>query len=463
MSTTLRIALLAGLLALASNLAIIGFIHLQTRDEIVSTLRRQVAEESTSMAGVYKARGLAGLKQEIADSVEVGDPQLAVAVLGGDGRPLFGNVETVLQPKPPLSASVRAALVNIRGNATPLEAAVSLRRLSGGNWLLNGRTVPEGVSLRETLERSLLVALAVSVLLGLLCGVLIGEYVDRRVRQIVRVADRISGGDMSRRVPLSGARDSFEGLARQINQMLDRISTLMGELRMLTDSLAHDLRSPVGRLRAAADAALSAKSPEERDQMLGAVIRQSDALMRILSTALEIARSEAFTSQNQFSWFDPALLAEELVEMYEPLAEEAGAAVTLDRTNIVLPIFGHRQLLAQALSNLIENSIKYASSGEAIAVVVRDEDSTLNLGVADKGPGIPEERREEARRRFGRLDPSRTAEGAGLGLSLVQAIAHLHQGELMLADNAPGLIALLQLPIRGRPNEAEPPLRHTLN
>lgn len=462
MSTTLRIALLAGLLALASNLAIIGFIHLQTRDEIVSTLRRQVAEESASMAGVYKARGLSGLRQEIADSVEVGDPQLTVAVLDGHGRPLFGNVETVLQPRPPLSGNVRAALVKIRGSSTPLEAAVSLRRLSGGSWLLNGRTVPEGVSLRETLERSLLVALAVSVLLGLLCGVLIGEYVDRRVRQIVRVADRISGGDMSRRVPLSGARDSFEGLARQINHMLDRISTLMGELRMLTDSLAHDLRSPVGRLRAAADAALSARSPEERDQMLGAVIRQSDALMRILSTALEIARSEAFTSQNQFSWFDPALLAEELVEMYEPLAEEAGAAVTLDRTGMVLPIFGHRQLLAQALSNLIENSIKYGSSGETIAVVVRDEDSTLSLGVADRGPGIPEELRDEARRRFGRLDPSRTAEGAGLGLSLVQAIAHLHQGELVLADNAPGLIALLQLPIRGRPNEAAPP-RHVLN
>jgi signal transduction histidine kinase len=206
----------------------------------------------------------------------------------------------------------------------------------------------------------------------------------------------------------------------------------------------------VGRLRAAADAALSAKTAEERDQMLGAVIRQSDSLMRILSTALEIARSEAFTSQNQFSWFDPAQLAEELVEMYEPLAEEGGAVVTLDRAKMTLPIFGHRQLLAQALSNLIENAIKYASSGEAIAVVVRDEDSTLSLGVADRGPGIPEELRSEARRRFGRLDPSRTAEGAGLGLSLVQAIAHLHQGELVLADNAPGLIALLQLPIRGR-------------
>jgi signal transduction histidine kinase len=457
MSTTLRIALLAGLLALASNLAIIGFIHLQTRDEIVSTLRRQVAEESASMADVYKAHGLRGLKQEISDSVEVGDPQLAVAVLDRSGRPVFGNVDAMLQPKPPLSASVRTALLKISDEQTPLEATVSLRRLSAGAWLLNGRTVPEGVSLRETLERSLWVALVVSVVLGLLCGLLLGQYADRRVREIARVADRISGGDMSRRVPETGANDSFEELGRQINHMLDRISTLMSELRMLTDSLAHDLRSPVGRLRAAADAALSAKTTEERDQMLGAVIRQSDSLMRILSTALEIARSEAFTSQNQFSWFDPAQLAEELVEMYEPLAEEGGAVVTLDRAKMILPIFGHRQLLAQALSNLIENAIKYASSGEAIAVVVRDEDSTLSLGVADRGPGIPEELRSEARRRFGRLDPSRTAEGAGLGLSLVQAIAHLHQGELVLADNAPGLIALLQLPIRGRGENFEPP------
>jgi signal transduction histidine kinase len=258
---------------------------------------------------------------------------------------------------------------------------------------------------------------------------------------------------MSGRVPLSGGNDSFERLSRQINHMLDRISTLMSELRMLTDSLAHDLRSPVGRLRAAADAALAADTPEERDQMLGAIIRQSDSLMRILTTALEIARSEAFTSQNQFSWFDPAQLADELVEMYEPVAEEAGAAMRLDRSSVV-PVFGHRQLLAQALSNLIENAIKYASSGGEIAVLVHDEDSTLKLGVTDRGPGIPVERRDEARRRFGRLDPSRSEEGAGLGLSLVQAIAHLHQGELALIDNSPGLVALLQIPIRGDGKQA---------
>jgi signal transduction histidine kinase len=448
MPTKLRIAVLAGLLALASNVAIIGFIHLQTRDEIVTALRRQVAEQSAVFADIYRAGGVQGLRGAIVDSVESGDPQVAAALLDRKGRPVFGNIAQVLAPRTAPSSGERSALLRMQGQPAPVEAAVSIRRLKDGEWLLNGRTVPEGISLRETLEQSLLVALAMSVLLGTLCGLAIGQYVDRRVRRIVRVTDRISGGDMSDRVPLSGARDSFEGLAIQINQMLDRISTLMAELRMLTDSLAHDLRSPVGRLRAAADAALSARSEEERDQMLGAIIRQSDALMRILTTALEIARSEAFTSQNQFGWFDPSALAGELVEMYEPLAEEAGAAIALEAPAVSQPVFGHRQLLAQALSNLVENAIKYAASGGRIDVLVERVDSVVRLGVADRGPGIPPERREDARRRFGRLDPSRSEEGAGLGLSLVQAIAHLHQGELVLGENHPGLVALLELPVR---------------
>jgi signal transduction histidine kinase len=448
MSTKLRIALLAGFLAFASNLLIIGFIHFQTRDEIVSELRHQVAEQSSALGQVYRSEGMNGLKREIREATESGD-QVAVAIIDRSGKPLDGNIDSIISPDASSFGRARTAVLRMKGENSLLEATINLRPIAGGQWLLTGRTVPGGISLRETLERSLLVALAVSVLLGLLCGLILGQYVDSRIHEIVMVADRIGGGDMSGRVPLSGANDSFERLSRQINQMLDRISTLMGELRMLTDSLAHDLRSPVGRLRAAADAALTAETPEERDQMLGAIIRQSDSLMRILTTALEIARSEAFTSKNQFSWFDPAQLAGELVEMYEPVAEEAGAAMRLDRSSVVVPVYGHRQLLAQALSNLIENSIKYASSGGEIAVLVHDEDSTLKLGVTDRGPGIPEERRDEARRRFGRLDPSRSEEGAGLGLSLVQAIAHLHQGELALFDNSPGLIALLQIPIRG--------------
>ena len=446
MPTTLRIALLAGLLSLAASLAVIGFIHWQTHDQSAAALARQVEAQGAVLDDVYRSGGLPALANIMDDMSD--EPQVAVAVLDERGKALSGNVAELSASALPLKRGYRAAVLRLDDEAAPREAAIILRPLAGGRWLLNGRTVAEGISLRQTLERSLGLSLALSVLLGLLCGLILGQYVERRVRGIVTVADRISGGEMSQRVPVSGAKDAFGQLARQINQMLDRIATLMGELRMLTDSLAHDLRSPVGRLRAAADAAISAKDPHERDQLLGDVIRQADSLMRILTTVLEIGRSEALTSQNQFSWFDPGELAAELAEMYEPVAEEAGMAMRFDRRSAVLPLFGHRQLLAQALSNLIENAIKYARSGGTMIVRVETGEGMVRIGVADRGPGIAEAQRAQARRRFGRLDESRSDEGAGLGLALVEAIAHLHQGELILEDHEPGLLAWLQLPMR---------------
>jgi signal transduction histidine kinase len=233
----------------------------------------------------------------------------------------------------------------------------------------------------------------------------------------------------------------------QINAMLDRISTLMEELRLLTDSLAHDLRSPASRLRAAAHAAAESDDPAEQEELLGSVVRNADALIRILTTVLEITRSEALTGRNQFAWFDVGELAAELAEMYDPLAEERGASLRYDRPHRPVPLYGHRQLLAQAMSNLVENAIRYGSSGGEIAVRVRPGEKQIRIEVADRGPGIPPDRREEALRRFGRLDSSRSDEGAGLGLALAESIAHLHEGELLLDDNEPGLLTALQLPV----------------
>ncbi|WP_309660833.1 ATP-binding protein [Sphingomonas sp.] len=446
MLTTLRIALLAGLLALVSNLAIISFIQWRTHDEGVAVLRQQVAEQAAVLADVYRSGGIAALQSAVDDTIDPADPQAAAAVLDARGRPRVGNLAALVGHKGSLTEGYHTALLQMDGETTPREAAIVLHRLPGGAWLLSGRTVAEGLSLRQTLERSLLICALLSILLGLACGLILAGYVGRRVRGIVTVADRISGGDLTQRVPLSGARDAFEGLARQFNHMLDRIGRLMAELRMLTDSLAHDLRSPVGRLRAAADAALAAEQPEERDQLLANVIRQADALMRILTTVLEISRSEALTGRNQFDWFDPGELASELAEMYEPLADEANIALTIERRNVILPLFGHRQLLAQAVSNLVENAIRYAAAGGEIRIVVTQEDTFSRLSVSDRGPGIPALQRTEARRRFGRLDSSRSAEGAGLGLALVEAITHLHNGKLVLDDNHPGLIVHLELP-----------------
>jgi signal transduction histidine kinase len=450
--TTLRIALLAGLLALLSNLAVIGFIYYRTHDEAVATVHRQVTEQSKVLADVYRSGGRRALNDAIEDTMTYADPQSAVALLSPDGHQIIGNLRSVSAA--PLREGYRNALIRLTGQTTPREAALVVQRLPSGEWLVSGRIAGEGLAIRETLERSLLIALVVAGLLGLLCGVTTAHYVGRRIGNIASVANRISARDLSQRVPVSRAGDAFDRLGDQINAMLDRISALMEELRLLTDSLAHDLRSPVSRLRSAAFAAAEASDPKEQEELLGSVIRQADSLMRILTAVLEISRSEALTGRKQFHWFDVGELAAELAEMYDPLADERGAALEYARPPRPVPLLGHRQLLAQAISNLIENAIRYGATGGDIQVRVQPGERRIRVEIADRGPGIPVDRRDEARRRFGRLDSSRSDEGAGLGLALAEAIAHLHEGNLILEDNRPGLLTALELPVHGRQPQA---------
>jgi len=446
MPTTLRIALLAGLLALLSNLAVIGFIYERTHDEAVASLHRQVTEQSKVLTDVYRSGGRAALDEAIQDTLAYADPQTAVALIDANGREIEGN----LAQAPALQSmqeGYHSAVIRLRGQPSPHQSEIVLSRLPGSQWLVSGRLVGEGLAFRVTLERSLLLALMVAGLLGLLCGVILAHYVGLRIGKIATVANRISARDLSQRVPLSGVGDSFDRLGMQINAMLDRISTLMQELRLLTVSLAHDLRSPVSRLRAAAHAAAETTDPAEQEELLTSVVRNADALIRILTAVLEISRSEALTGRNQFAWFDVGELAAELAEMYDPLADERGASLNYDRPSRPVPLFGHRQLLAQAVSNLVENAIRYASDGREIDVRVRPGEKQIRIEVADRGPGIPLDRREEALKRFGRLDSSRSDEGAGLGLALAGSIAHLHDGELLLDDNRPGLLTTLELPV----------------
>ncbi|MGN6154815.1 MAG: ATP-binding protein [Sphingomicrobium sp.] len=449
MPTSIRIALLAALLALASNVAVIGFIHWQTYDESVATLRRQVTDQSYFLADIYHEGGLDAL-QSAMDEVDADDPQAKAGLLDRRGRPEFGDFALV---QTDLSDGYRTALVRLQDENVSREAAVYLHRMRNGEWLISARIAGEGLALRQTLQRSLWIGLALALLLGLACGVIVARYVGRSVRAVARVADRIGSGDLRQRVPVRGTRDPFDALARQINAMLDRINTLMDELSILTDALAHDLRSPVGRIRAAADAALTAESPERSEQLLAGIIQQADSLMRILTTILEIGRSEALTTRKQFAWFDAGELVAELAEMYEPVADEAGASLVLHRPRGELAVNGHRQLLAQALSNLIENAIKYGASGGEIALGAVRDDGQVALTVSDRGPGIPEQNRDEAKRRFRRLDSSRSLEGAGLGLALAEAIAHLHGGELVLGDCNPGLRTTIEIPVHPAPRD----------
>ncbi len=450
--TTARIAALSILLALLSNLALLGFIHFRTHDDALGALRQRVTEQADVLGDVYASGGRRALTDAITHGL-TDDPALILALMDSRGRLLIGNLSAPLRTDP-RSRDYQTGLLAVGRPARLKEAGFVVRGFPGEGWLVSGRSFDERLTLQRTLERSLIVALLLSLLLGIACGVLVARYVGLRVEAIVRAVDEIGEGDLSRRAPVAGGNDAFDRLSVRINRMVGRIAGLMDELRLITDGLAHDLRSPVGRLRSRIESALATDDEGQRDLLLGGVLEEADALTRMLATVIEISRSEAMTGRKRFARIDPTALVGELAEMYEPLAEEAGVRLRVEApAPAPVPAFmGHRQLLAQAMSNLVDNALLHGASGGQVTLSAGvAAHGMVRLGVADRGPGIAPADHAEALRRFGRLDSSRSAPGAGLGLALASAVAHLHGGRLELADAAPGLKATILLPLDTRP------------
>lgn len=447
--TTLRIAALTMLLVLCSNIAVLGFIHLRTYDDRLTPLRQQVIADARALSDVYSSGGRPGLAIAIHDMLSADSSELAIGLFDRAGRSRTGNLPAPDETLVGRSPGFHIAPVVLRDGREG-EAGVVATRLDGGYWLLTGRMLGEPLAIQRTIERALLISLALSVIFGLICALILAHFVRRRVVAIGRAVDDFGHRDLALRAPTEGSGDVFDKLAERINAMLDRIATLMTELKMLTDSLAHDLRSPIGRLRAKVEQALVSDAAEEREMALAGAMAEANTLTHILTTVLEIGRYEALASREQFGWLDPADLLDELADLYGPLIDEAGLTLEIARTGPLLPLFGHRQLLAQALSNLIENALNHGASGGVLCLFAEQRGDSQCIGVADRGPGIAHDQVDHALSRFGRLDASRSRPGAGLGLTLVQAIAHLHEGRIELLDNAPGLSAALRLPIGAR-------------
>jgi signal transduction histidine kinase len=252
-------------------------------------------------------------------------------------------------------------------------------------------------------------------------------------------------GALDRRVALRGTGDEFDRLAAALNAMLDRIEALVGDLRMVTDSLAHDLRGPLGRLVRALESAAAETDPETRQDRIARARREAEGVLATATALFDITRIEAGIGAEQFTPVDLGRLAADVAELYEAAAEERGLRIACT-AEAGLVVEGNVQLLALALSNLVDNALQHAPPGSAIEIAARRDAGAPALVVADRGPGIPEADRERALRRFVRLDPSRGGSGAGLGLALVAAVARLHGATLALADNAPGLAATLRFP-----------------
>ncbi len=312
-----------------------------------------------------------------------------------------------------------------------------------------GETMRSATGLRQILAQPARWAVVLIVVMGVAGGVFIARRVLKRIDAITATNERIVAGDLSGRLAVTGSGDEFDRLANSLNAMLERIEALMGGMKQVSDNIAHDLKTPLTRLRNRAEEALrGSKSESEYRAALESTIEESDGLIRTFNALLMIARAEAGEAREGMTNFDASDIARSVAELYEPLAEEKGMHLSVEATE-PLQIRGNRELISQALANLIDNAIKYgAEAGKKgdIRIATGRDGGRVLISVADRGAGIPEADRARAVERFVRLEASRSKPGAGLGLSLVAAVAHLHGGELLLGDNQPGLRATLALP-----------------
>lgn len=321
--------------------------------------------------------------------------------------------------------------------------------------ILVGRDVQGLQMIESRYTESFLWAGGIVLVLGFAGGALIARHSLVRVNRINSAARNVLEGDLTQRLPERGSGDELDRLAGTFNVMMERIEGLVKNLREVTDNIAHDLRTPLHRLRSGLEAALlDAHDATKRQHALDRAIAEADQLIETFNGLLEIAQLESGVKP-KFEPVDVALLVRELAEIYEPVADESGLALFVHVEEAPCVCFGHRTLLAQSLSNLLDNAIKYSSSGGSIRIAVRVTPSgDSELIIADDGAGIPETERQRVLDRFVRLSSSRDLPGSGLGLSLVAAVVRLHDGTLSLEDNIPGLRIRIRLP--GNQSQRQP-------
>ncbi|MEM8651792.1 MAG: HAMP domain-containing sensor histidine kinase [Pseudomonadota bacterium] len=331
-------------------------------------------------------------------------------------------------------------------------AVARVLQVPNGMRILVGRDIGEHEGFRKVVTRSLNIAILTMVGLGILTWFFVGRRALIRIDQVAKSTKRIMAGDRSERLPVTGSHDEFDRLSENLNHMLDRINSLDQGVKQISDNIAHDLKTPITRLRNKADEALAMKpGSEARHEAIEDIIENCNEIVRTFDALLMISRVEAGSSVVALSEVKPVEILTDVHELYEAVAEDEGAKLNLEiECDESLSISANRELVSQALTNLVDNALKYAGNEDASAEI------TMKLSVADKmcvfevsdnGPGVAPEDLDRITGRFVRLEKSRSMPGNGLGLSLVKAIASLHDGVLQLANNEPGLKVQLKLPI----------------
>ncbi|WP_240540014.1 sensor histidine kinase [Salinarimonas soli] len=454
-STAFRLSLVYLVVFALSAFGTLGYVAWNAQRLLFQGLVGTVEAEITGLAEQYRVGGLRQLIAVVeARSREPGASLYLVTTPAGER--VAGNVDA-LEPGV-LDRPGQREITYQRGRreerfGEPHRAVVRVFVLPGGFRLLVGRDVEERARLRDVIRRAFGWSMLLVLGLGFFGGLFVTKRVLRRIDAMTDTTQFIMAGHLHGRLPLAGTGDELDRLAGNLNAMLDRIGVLMAGMRQVSDNIAHDLKTPLTRLRNRADEALrTARTPDELRAALEANIEESENLIRVFNALLMIARLEAGNAQDILSDIDAAEAARGVAELYDALAEEAGMSFEA-RIEGSLPVRGNRELLGQAIANLVDNAIKYGApapgEGEKPVVVsARRVGAEALITVADRGPGIPAAERDRVLERFVRLETARTRPGFGLGLSLVTAVAGLHGGRLILEDNGPGLRATLAIPLR---------------
>ena len=435
-SYTFRLALLYAIIYSTSTLFLFYFFYIFTASYMTQQMDSTIQAEIQGLAERYDQEGLQGLTELIAERVNrqqaTGNSIYLLTTF--TLQPLVGNLD-----RWPKNASINNDWIEFRleineqTNETHL-ARAKIFRLPGDHGLLVGRDIHQLTEAKRRIVQALTWGLVIMVLLAFIGGLVLSRRTVRKIERINQTTKSIMSGDLSRRVPVTGRNDDFDQVADNLNQMLDRIQMLMEDIRRVSDNIAHDLRTPLARLRQHLEEARLQEDPSSKSAInLEQSIKEADSLLGTFNALLRIARIEAGQVKAGFADVDFTQLVEDIVEFYDPLVEEKNQVLekTLE-ANITSS--GDRDLLFQAFANVIENSIKYTPDNGNLSISLIRLSTDLIVTIADNGPGIPASERDNVFRRFYRLDQSRGSSGNGLGLSMVSAVIGLHSGTITLEE-----------------------------
>jgi signal transduction histidine kinase len=451
---------------------VISYLAWQANELLTSKVVEALAAEVTSLRDLSQARGAPRLVAAINERVSQPGSGLYL-LLDAHGNRLAGNLPRMPEA---LAREGRGQLFSYRRSSG---ADAERERLAfgisfpveGGLTLVVARDVDDQREFAASIGRLALWSFGIVSVLGVVAGILISRSMLSRIEAVTDTSRQIMAGDLSRRIPLSGSSDELDRLAEGLNAMLARIEELLAALREVSDNIAHDLKTPLNRLRNRAEAALRSSDPTAYREGLAKTIDEADELIETFNSLLLIARLEAGAAAETMVPVDLAGVVADIAELYEPAAEEAGLTLAVSPEPGLCAV-ANRELVSQAVANLVDNAIKYSSATPAlvpaggspafpatpppeICIALSRAGDAIEIAVGDRGPGIAAPDRERALQRFVRLEKSRSRPGAGLGLSLVAAVARMHGGSVRLEDNAPGLRAVLSIPMH-RPTPARP-------